>query len=501
MTSQPKPKAIDEVLVSLPPLPITIRYYDNFSDSYDQVVDPDDSDQWRIRFDGRNTTLDFEKFNVRIRSVVKSWCAFMLGTLSPRTVQYYSYGIRRIPPIQVIGILTSTPQEIRSRWKALHSDNVPYEAFEALENLLTFMCRFSVGSWAPEWRDLVSQLPLPKVDKYASVRAGDVFLTTAEEAAIVRHIDDVSARIQSGRSAISDDLLETTAILVCSHQFGFRVKQIAMLKMRNIRIWNDGLEDLPAVHLTFTMIKQRSAKRVFSMVRKVKREWSPLFVELFHRAHHGGLIEAEHVFKRTPDECGQAIADTTELVGKRRRTAVELRHTAAQRLVDAGASEEELAAFMGHSDLNTGLIYFQFSLAQAERVNRALGISATYQRVAKIAHDQFITTEELADLKGDQQIGGVPHGIPITGIGGCSQGQPSCPYNPIMSCYGCTRFMPVADIATHKQVLEDMRGVLKFFYAASRGERGSPAFQLERTISNVQAVIEELGAERHELTS
>jgi hypothetical protein len=59
--------------------------------------------------------------------------------------------------------------------------------------------------------------------------------------------------------------------------------------------------------------------------------------------------------------------------------------------------------------------------------------------------------------------------------------------------------MPIADPRVHQKVLDDLRGVVKFFYAASRGERGSPAFQLERTISNVQAVIEELGGERHEL--
>jgi len=49
--------------------------------------------------------------------------------------------------------------------------------------------------------------------------------------------------------------------------------------------------------------------------------------------------------------------------------------------------------------------------------------------------------------------------------------------------------------------MADLRGILTLFYAASRGERGSPAFQLEPTISNVQAVIDELGAERHELKS
>jgi hypothetical protein len=61
--------------------------------------------------------------------------------------------------------------------------------------------------------------------------------------------------------------------------------------------------------------------------------------------------------------------------------------------------------------------------------------------------------------------------------------------------------MPVAIAAIHKEVLEDLRGVMKFFYTSSHAERGSPALQLERTISNVQAVLSELGEKPHELES
>ena len=122
------------------------------------------------------------------------------------------------------------------------------------------------------------------------------------------------------------------------------------------------------------------------------------------------------IFCRTPSEISKSVSNMTES-WESTRTATDLRHTAAQRLVDAGATEEELAAFLG-TWLGTGLIYFGASASQAERVNRALGISTIYQRVAKIAHDRFISPEELADLKGDQQIAGVPHGIPIAGIGG-----------------------------------------------------------------------------------
>jgi hypothetical protein len=83
--------------------------------------------------------------------------------------------------------------------------------------------------------------------------------------------------------------------------------------------------------------------------------------------------------------------------------------------------------------------------------------------------------------------------MPISGIGGCTSGQPACPYNPITSCYGCRKFMPVQDKAVHERVLGDFRSVVTLFQQSSRGDANSPAYlQLQRTINDVKVVIEEL---------
>jgi len=58
--------------------------------------------------------------------------------------------------------------------------------------------------------------------------------------------------------------------------------------------------------------------------------------------------------------------------------------------------------------------------------------------------------------------------------------------------------MPVAVAAIHLEVLNGLRGVMKLFYSSSHGERGSPAFQLESTISKVQAILDELEGEKNE---
>jgi hypothetical protein len=270
--------------------------------------------------------------------------------------------------------------------------------------------------------------------------------------------------------------------------------QIGMLQMRDVRIWKDTLDSNMSVHLTFRMIKQRNQNKALPLLRKVKREWALLFAELYSRAIQSGLDAHDRIFGvSSASETGVIISRATAKLLPTARNATELRHTAAQRLVDAGASQEELAEFMGHSDIGTGLIYFQTSANQAERVNAALGISEIYQQVSKIAHDRFIDDMELAALKGEQQIGAVPHGIAISGIGGCAIGQPSCPSNPVTACYGCFKFMPLDNADIHREVLANLRSVVTFFSEASAGDVHSPAYlQLKRTVSNVQSIIAEI---------
>ncbi len=365
---------------------------------------------------------------------------------------------------------------------------------DALKSVLYHLCEFGISAWTPQYEGFLGTLPLPKKDKQAGIRRGDVFLSVDEESSLVAHFDQISQQVLQAPRSIRDNALRATAILVCSFQFGLRPKQIGMLQFRDVRIWPEADDDHPSVHLTFKMVKQRSATKALPLPRKVKREWGPIFLELHARAVRSEMAATDHFFGvSSASETGIVISKLTGALLPEPRCATELRHTAAQRLVDAGANQEELAEFLGHSDIETGLVYFQTSANQAERVNKAMGISSIYQQVTKIAHDRFISKEELSKLKGDQQIGAVPHGIPIAGIGACAIGQPSCPSNPVTACYGCYKFMPLNDLDIHRQVLADFRSVVSFFSEASRGEENSPAYvQLKRTISNVQSIIAEI---------
>jgi hypothetical protein len=148
---------------------------------------------------------------------------------------------------------------------------------------------------------------------------------------------------------------------------------------------------------------------------------------------------------------------------------------------------------MGQASDRIANVYFDKSPAQAQRINEALAISPIYKNVAKIAKTKTIDKAMLLGLPPEKQIGAVPHGIPIAGIGGCDLGQNICMKNPVLSCYTCTRFMPLDDPGIHEGVLDSLRPVVTEFAAASRNNQQSPAYaQLKGTLDAVRRVVEEL---------
>lgn len=481
-------------LSNFKPLPPKISYYDDFED-VDRQINNTSEHIWFIMVDGSKKHIDFSTFPQLLQIFLKHWVYYNLQKFCPAHATNQFSALKMIEDHKLIALITSSPKQIKTLWIQLVRETSRFE-LSSLKSILHFIANQNLFLWSVEWKDFLSTLPLHFQDKYASVREGSIFLTLDEETKLIIYFDNLVEQLRLG--GVSEQNLKAATLLLCSYQFGLRPKQIAMLEYRDVRIWKPDENDLPSVHLTFMMIKQRcSNKKKFPMTRKVKREWSPLFVELYSRATSKGKSGADRIFDvESAYEVSQIIADTTEIILKNRRTATELRHAAAQRLVDAGANQEELAEFMGHSDSDTGLVYFQSSQSQAERINQAMAISQIYNQVIKIAHDKFISLDELAVLKSDQQIGGIPHGIPIAGIGGCTKGQSLCQFNPVLSCYGCHKFMPLNNLQVHQSVLEELRNVVKLFSESGRGDDSSPAYmQLKRTLASIQAVMKEIEGE------
>jgi integrase len=486
------------LLQQMPSLPATIRYYDDFDDKLRSISSFNLQKNIVLYINGSTATIDFEQYDRDVEQLAKQLCVyFMAQDLAVSTIYNRLQSLYKVTRNELIQIIAAGPIGIKPLWgELLANKSWNAHTYQALKGFLCLLAKNHLLGWSSSYSEFISKtLPLPGLDKYASVRSGDVFLTVEEEARLVQYFDDFVMLIGQNGTAIDFDRLKRTGMLLCAYQFGMRPIQIASLNLRDVRVWQESGEDLSvSVHLTFHMVKQRTQSAGHPLLRKVKHQWAAIVVALYQRLRSINSESSTRLFAvKSAREASQAIASlATGLVG-RKISATDLRHTAAQRLVDAGASQDELAEFMGHTDITTGLVYFQTSPNQAERVNRALGISQVYQKVAQIAHDRFISKEEMAGLKGEHQIAGVPHGIPIAGIGGCASGQPACPFNPITSCYGCRKFMPLHELPIHQQVLQDLRGIVVFFNEASRGDANSPAYlQLQRTITNVQSIIAEI---------
>ncbi len=483
--------------MGLQPLPSVLRYYDEFDDTTRSIRAPTEEDVFELFFHGRSIKIYFARRNPHCALILKHTLALMLEQdLSIASVANYFSKLYHVTDDDLVALLQAGPLHIGQLWSKWRAREMEAGGYMLAKHILHLLCTYRWNGWSHEYRTFLrTTLPLPAVDKYAAVRAGDVFLSSEEEAAIVRHLDDLVIRLRAGEPVTYSDVADA-GMLLCAYQFAMRPVQIGILDMRHVRIWHDEIEEDPTVHLTFHMAKQRGKKHRIPLTRRVKREWVPIFVHLKSQLDTTIVAGSEKLFQvKSAQEVSQRISSLARaLIGSDNLgTATDLRHTAAQRLVDAGASHEELAEYLGHAQTNTGLIYYAASASYAERVNRALGASEVYRRVAKIAHDRFIAPDELAVLKDEQQIAAVPHGILISGIGGCKSGQPSCPYNPVASCYGCRKFMPVTDKELHSKVLGDMREVVLFFERSSRADLKSPTYmQLQRTIGEIQTVIDEL---------
>jgi len=493
-------------LAKLPPIPAALEYLDGYADVFRIVRHLADSDVWPVEYQGERELIDFAAYHPAIRILMKHVCVWAFNYHAPRTVHAAFRDLRallqEIGPSFLMIPFEQSPIRLREYW---HEELLPCIAdhgwsAQGLKKYYIFLCEFSLGCLSPGYKDFVYAFRGPHVDLYASVRSGDCFLSDGEQATIIDYLDDLSSAAR--KKSVDSMSLREACLLVVAYQHGMRPIQIAKLTLEDIveRAGGDKIDEDPIIHVRFSREKQRSERMKVPLLRKVKREWAILFNRFAasRRATPALFLEVGAVrdsfFGLRPASVGDLIRVVALRITGVPRTSMDLRHTAAQRLVDGGASHEDLAEFLGHSGLRTGLVYFAESATQAERLNKALAISTIFGKVAAVHRTKTIDKATLACLPNEKQVGGVPHGIPIAGIGACQLGQGLCTKNPVLSCYGCRKVIPVRDIALHEEVRDTLRPVVQQFYTASRGETASPAYtQLRRTIGAVEQTIINIG--------
>lgn len=496
-SSEVQDTLVREVLSSLPLLPSSVRYYDDFLEVTHSIRDPEATDEWRLEVNGQLNYVNFSSVSLRYSKLLKLWFAYELAMLAPKSVVTYWAALKshlQAHGEQILDSLVSLPpHEFRRRWIST------YQAFSsregiALKSILRFLCTYGVGNWTPGHLDFAATLPIRVSDPYQVVRNGDCFVPLDRQANLVNHFDDVVDQIASGRMEIETDALRTTSATLIVFQHGIRPGGIARMKIDDVIAYESG-----AVHIRVKLTKKKDANERRQVVRKIKREWAPILSEFYRRRLLFGVRENVHknsLFGLSPGQISRDVTSLTEFLTGERWTPTDLRHTAAQRLADGGASHEAIAEFMGHSVIQTANVYIETSPSQSQRVNQALAISPIYYAIEEVSRTKTIDKKTLLSLPSEKQIGGVPHGIPIAGIGGCASGQSLCTKNPVLSCYTCRKFMPVRDARVHRDVVESLRPVVMQFADASRGHEESPAYtQLRRLLSQAQIIAEDIDRE------
>lgn len=487
---------IERVTSKLPPLSPVVKYYDDFANQMHSLRDLGDAEHISLALDGHLHPISFIEFGPAkhvIRHVFADWLDrhdLHYVTILFRSVLSY---LSRRGLASLLELITSPPFDARSHWNTFVLAEVSARESWSLRAVLHSLCRLNIGHWTPAAASIIRSLKSPKVDKYRVVRVGDCFLPLDHQALIVDHIDNMCAALANDPEAVDGNDLRDVCMLVMSYQYAFRPGQIARIELADVRLFSTG-----AVHVAVLLIKQKDNSKRIRVTRRIKREWGPLFNELVKRRENGALLQEEGVpprllFGLTPPSVSRAIMDLTEEMTGEAWSPTDLRHTAAQRLADGGISHAGLTEFMGQTSDRIANVYFDKSPAQAQRINEALAISPIYANVAKIAKTKTIDKTMLLGLPPEKQIGGVPHGIPIAGIGGCDLGQNLCMKNPVVACYTCSRFMPVNDPEIHEEVLHSLRPVVTQFAVASRNNQQSPAYaQLKGTLDAVRRVVEDL---------
>jgi hypothetical protein len=486
-----------EILPKLPRLPASIRYYDQFDEVRRSIPNFATSMAMDTICNGTTHSVNLARFSPALAELLRHLLAQqILRNVGVAEATSRVLSVSLLTATELYDVTHSTPESAARVWSVLRGADRPARACLLVKEIFRLFCRYQICGWNPSYIEFLRDaLPLPVRDKYAFVKAGKGLLSISQESSIVQYIDEAILSVSQKATSWNRESLSDVAMLICAYQFGLRPVQIARLKLKDCRHIEVSGAESSAIHLSFPMVKQRRDSETLPLVRRLKPEWCPIFVALIERVNVLGVDPSSRIFDvRSAREAGTRITRLArQILDSSTISAKTFRHAAAQRMVDAGASHEELAAFLGHADIMSGMVYFRTSSSHAERVNRAFGISDVYSKLARIAHEQFIDEEELAKLKGDQQVGAVPHGIAIAGIGGCSSGQSACPFNPVLSCYGCRRFMPLHSTEIHREVLADLRSIVDFFAKQGREESETPAFlQLQRTISNVQSIIAEI---------
>jgi hypothetical protein len=461
-----------------PVAPATLSIYDKYSDTSYAIHANDET--WTFSYKGHPETIVFASGETG--SLQRRLALLISGRRSPSTLHRTGRTLVKMWET-VVALLLTHPEKLRTTWDAHVTTG---SLAELNKKVLKLACKANVGHWSSRTLPLVSSMETranASVARRTGMIEGRQMIVSAGLQADIVNVLDAAVT----NTDLPSTHLEGAAALALIYQHGVRPVQVLCLNLEHVRFFRDATNELACV-VSFHAAKQRDG-REFEILRQVKPEWVPIVERLYASAVCSGrsrLFECSNSstlwFRAT------ALCKLLNVVLG--CTASQLRHTGAQALADAGHSRNSIQQFLGHVRGHSARVYIHASLQQTALINSALGASRLYKTIHAIARKEYVTLEEMLTADEDQQIGGIVGETLVAGIGLCRAGQSQCSYNPVTSCYGCSKFMPSRDEPRHREAVEGMRQQVRV-YLANGVQQENPAYrQLARALSGAQQALD-----------
>lgn len=462
-----------------PVAPATLRVYDKYADVEGVLRAGDES--WEVPTQGKFETFRFHS-DAAVRNLQQRLVFLAQTASSPPTVAKFTRSLLNNWSLYE-ELLLAGPDGIKREWGAKVSD---VDVAKAGKSVLKLACQASAGPWRamhiPVVRGLEGHSKRNLLAQKGKIRRREKLLTVDVQAAVTHVLDEAGYA-----PGLSEAVAEGLTALALIFQHGVRPVQVLALHANHVERLSDA-NGAPACLVSFHAAKQRNGKE-FEITRQVKPEWVGPVAQLQAHAIAAGR---KRLFSVTGAEALWACVKRAcrEFAGRKVTfTAGVLRHTSAQALADAGHSRESIRRFLGQKNLNAAITYLKASRRQGELTNRALGASKLYGNILSLANATFVSVDEMLAADEDKQIAGVVGDRMVAGLGLCKSGQPSCPFNPVTSCYGCRRFMPSLDRKVHEDAVAGMRSEVRTYLGQDPAQASPASLQLTRALAGAQQAL------------
>ncbi|MBB3946970.1 integrase [Rhizobium skierniewicense] len=382
----------------LPKLPKRLSYYDDFACKERIIEDIEGCDTVRIMIGGDVHCCNLQVFGdaaKTMRVVISEWVRKVKPTTA--TIQFAGMTafVRECGNDKLKELILLDPLELARCWNFTIKPFVTYEMASAIRSFLHVLASNEIAHWRPcDAVRIRHSIRSPAKDRFAKIRAGASYLRQDEQSRVVNYLDHFSAEV-SDTTALAEVI--QAALLVLGFQHGLRPGQSARLLENEMEFFDDG-----TMHITVPYLKQpRGTVRRVS-IRSIKKEWVSIFRELSGRNKRnlttGGTESRRYLLRLTPrqvtSETSQALASLAI-----ERSATDLRHTAAQRLADNGATAAQIMDFLCQTSGKIAQLYIDASPSQGKIINDALGLSPFHQDLPAKHASRFLTKEELLALQ------------------------------------------------------------------------------------------------------